>query len=142
MDQYLDLVVKNCGKPRVITFVVMHGATAPVDVKVRNAATGADELLRIGGPATDPEVRMAAWRAFALALHAHMRELGLQDAMHWGYAWDTEGDPELKPLLRAIVPEVPWCYGAHSRGGGSGGRMYGASLAYYKSVVEIYGLAP
>ena len=142
LDRYLDRIVKHCGRPRVVSFVVMHGAPSAVEVKVFDAASGKEQRLLLGGPGHDPQVRQAAWRALATALHDHMKQRGLEDAMHWGYAWDTEGDPQLKPLLRACVPDVPWTYGAHSRGGGSGGRMYGSSLAYYKSVVEIYGLAP
>jgi hypothetical protein len=142
LDRYLELIVKHCGRPRVVSFVVMHGAPAAVEVKVLDAVSAKQQRLRLGGPGHDPQVRQTSWRAFATALYDHMKQLGLEDAMHWGYAWDTEGDPELKPLLRACVPDVPWTYGAHSRGGGSGGRMYGSSLAYYKSVVEIYGLAP
>jgi len=142
LDRYLDLIGKHCGPPRVVSFVVMHGAPAPVVVNVLDAASGKAQRLLVGGPGHDPAVRRKAWRAFAVALYDHMKARGQADAMHWGYAWDTEGDPKLKELLRAAVPDVMWTYGAHSRGGGSGGRMYGSSLAYYKSVVEIYGLAP
>ena len=142
LDRYLDLIVKHCGRPRVVSFVVMHGAPAPVTVNVLDAASGKTQPLLVGGAGHNPAVRTKAWRAFAVALYDHMTARGQADAMHWGYAWDTEGDPKLKELLRSAVPEVMWTYGAHSRGGGSGGRMYGSSLAYYRSVVEIYGLAP
>ena len=33
LDHYLDLIVKNCGKPLFISFVVMHGFSAPAEVK-------------------------------------------------------------------------------------------------------------
>ncbi len=142
LDRYLDLIGKHCGRPRVVSFVVMHGAPGPQEVDVLDEATGKTQRLRLGGPNTDPLVREQTWRVFAQALYEHMKARGLGEAMHWGYAWDTEGDPPLKPLLRAAVPEVYWTYGSHSPGGGSGGRMALSSLDYYKSVVEIYGFRP
>ena len=33
--------------------------------------------------------------------------------MYWGYGWDQDGDPGLKPMLRQLVPEVFWICGAH-----------------------------
>jgi hypothetical protein len=142
LDRYLDLIVRRCGPPRVISFVVMHGAPATVEVDVLDKSSGEKERLSLGGKQFDPAVRETVWRLFGGALYDHMKTRGLEQAMHWGYAWDTEGDPLLKPLLRTCAPNVYWTYGSHSAHGGSGGRMYGSSLEYYKSVVEIYGLTP
>jgi len=143
LDRYLDRIVRHCGKPRVVSFVVMHGAPAAVDVSVLDAATGRPGRLRLGGRDFDPSGRERSWRAFARALREHMVARGLGEAMHWGYAWDTEGDPLLKPLLKSAAPDVYWTFGAHSRvARGSGGSMHAASLAYYRSIVLIYGLKP
>ncbi|HUT33622.1 MAG TPA: glycoside hydrolase domain-containing protein [Planctomycetota bacterium] len=139
LDRYLDAIVKRCGPPRVVSFVVMHGAPGPVEVKLLDEATGKEERLNLGPENAD---RQGAWRVFANALYNHMKARGLDHAMYWGYGWDTEGDPKLKPLLRAAVPQVFWTYGSHSPHGGSGGMMEKCSLAYYTARVEIYGLEP
>lgn len=143
MDRYLDLAINHCGRPRVVSFVVMHGAPGTVEVKVHDKKTGKDEAVSLGGAKYDPVIRQRYWSAFAKSLYAHMKSRGLQDTMHWGYAWDTEGDPKIKELLRASVPDVFWTFGAHSRGAaGSGGRMSRESVKFYKSISLIYGLVP
>ena len=142
LDRYLDMIVKHCGTPRVVSFVVMHGAPGPVEVAVLDRKTGRTETLRLG-PGDDAQIRRENLRALAEALHAHMRARSLGEAMHWGYAWDTEGDPKIKELLRGCVPDVYWTFGAHSRGAaGSGGRMARESLRYYRSTSNIYGPEP
>jgi len=139
LDRYLDAIVRHCGAPRVVSFVVMHGAPGPVEVKLADEATGKEERLNLGPENPD---RQGVWRVFASALYNHMKARGLDRAMYWGYGWDTEGDPRLKPLLRGAVPQVFWTYGSHSPHGGSGGAMEKASLPYYTARVEIYGLEP
>jgi hypothetical protein len=110
MDHYLDLIVKTCGTPRFISFVVMHGFQAPVEVKILDEATGKEEHLKLG-----PEVagREKFWQPFASSVYSHMAAKGLDQAMIWGYGWDGDGDPKLKPLLRQFVPEVFWICGSH-----------------------------
>ena len=110
LDRYLDLVVKNCGKPRVIAFVVMHGFQGGVEVKVWNEASGKEGRMNLG-----PEVpgRERYWQPFATSLYRHMAAKGLDRAMFWGYGWDQDGDPKLKPLLRQFTPEVFWICGSH-----------------------------
>ena len=110
LDRYLDLVVKTCGKPLCISFVVMNGFQGPVEVGVRDEASGKQERLDLG-----PNVpgREKYWQPFAKSLHGHMASKGLAQAMFWGYGWDQDGDPGLKDLLRRFVPDVFWNCGSH-----------------------------
>ena len=110
LDRYLDLIVKHCGKPLVVSFVVMHGFPGVVEVKVLDEATGNAQRLDLG-----PKVpgRETLWEPFAKSLYSHMVAKGLGEAMYWGFPWDGDGDPALKPLLRKAVPEVFWICGSH-----------------------------
>ena len=110
LDRYLDLIVKTCGTPRIVTFVVMHGFSAGVEVKVRDEASGKEERMNLG---PDAPGREKHWQPFASSLYRHMAARQLNQAMHWGYGWDQDGDPKLKPLLRQFVPEVFWICGSH-----------------------------
>jgi hypothetical protein len=110
LDRYLEAIVKHCGTPRFITFVVMHGFPAPVEVKIMDEASGKEGRLSLGPGAAGRE---RSWRPFARSLYSHMQAKGLGQAMYWGYGWDQDGDPALKPLLRQFVPEVFWICGAH-----------------------------
>jgi hypothetical protein len=141
LDRYLDIVTRHCGRPKVVSFVVMHGTPkSPIEVLVYDAATGKPSRVCLGGPGADPAVRQNYWTAFANALYRHMSARGLGSAMHWGYAWDTEGDPKLKGLLAGVLPDVRWTSGSHNtkRGGsGGGGRL---DTSYYRSTSEIYSM--
>ena len=110
LDRYLDLIVRNCGTPHVVTFVVMHGFKAPVEVRVLDEASGKAQRLSLGPNVPDREKH---WQPFARSLYGHMAAKGLDRAMYWGYPWDMDGDPALKPLLRRAVPEVFWICGSH-----------------------------
>ncbi|HLX64044.1 MAG TPA: glycoside hydrolase domain-containing protein [Planctomycetota bacterium] len=110
LDRYLDLIVKNCGTPRVISFVVMHGFQGAMEVKVLDEATGKEERLNLGPAVKDRE---KYWQPFATSLYSHMTAKGLNQAMYWGYPWDSDGDPALKPMLRKFAPEVFWTCGSH-----------------------------
>ncbi len=110
LDRYLDLIVKHCGKPLVVNFVVMHGFQAPAEVKVLDEASGKAERLNLGHNVPDREKH---WQPFARSLYSHMAARGLDKAMYWGFPWDMDGDPGLKPLLRRAVPEVFWICGSH-----------------------------
>jgi hypothetical protein len=110
LDRYLGLVVKNCGTPRVLNFVVMHGFAGAMEVKVLNEATGREERVNVG---PDAAGREKYWQPFASSLYSHMAAKGLDQAMFWGYGWDQDGDLKLKPLLRQFAPEVFWICGSH-----------------------------
>lgn len=110
LDRYLDLIVKNCGTPRIISFVVMHGFQAGMEVKVLDEASGKQERLKVGPDVPDRE---KYWQPFARSLYSHMVARGLDQAMYWGYGWDQDGDAKLKPLLRQFTPEVFWISGSH-----------------------------
>jgi hypothetical protein len=110
LDRYVDLIVKNCGTPRVVTFVVMHGFGPDAEVKVLDEASGKEDRVRVGPSAPDRE---KYWQPFARTLYGHMTAKGLNQAMYWGYGWDGDGDAALKPLLRRCVPEVFWICGSH-----------------------------
>ena len=110
LDRYLDLIVKHCGTPHAISFVVMHGFPAGMEVKVTDEASGREERVKLG-----PEVpgREKYWQPFAASLYGHMAARELEQAMFWGYGWDQDGDPKLKPMLRLFAPEVFWICGSH-----------------------------
>jgi hypothetical protein len=131
LDRYLDLIVKNCGTPSFISFVVMHGFAAPPEVKILDEASGKEERLKLG---PDVPGREKYWQPFALALYGHMAAKGLAQAMYWGYGWDQDGDPKLKPLLRQFVPEVFWNCGSHDAHVALTGSLPDPSLtAFYKT---------
>jgi hypothetical protein len=96
LDRYLDLVIKHCGTPTVLSFVVMHGFQAPMEVKVLDQASGKEERVNVGPDVPDRE---KYWRPFARALYSHMAAKGLEQAMYWGYGWDQDGDPKLNPHI-------------------------------------------
>jgi len=114
VDRYLDMVRKHWGTPRVICFVVMHGNPAnPPEVMVRDEATGKREAMKVAGPTLTEAQRRAIWGAFATATYNHMKARGEERALFWGYAWDSEGDPNLKYLLDEFTPDVYWAMGGH-----------------------------
>ena len=131
LDRYLKMVVKHWGRPRVISFVIMHGVGGKkIRVDVHNEASGKVEELALNS--TSPEFR-SAWKAFATALYGHMQELGLVDSMFWGLTWDAEGDPNLVQLMCQVLPGVPWSAATHGHG------PSGKSIYKYRSF--IYWLA-
>ncbi|MGA2065768.1 MAG: glycoside hydrolase domain-containing protein [Thermoguttaceae bacterium] len=134
LDRYLDLIVKNCGTPLFISFVVMHGFTAPVEVKILDEASGKEERLSLG---PDVPGRERYWQPFARSLHSHMAAKGLDQAMYWGYGWDQDGDPKLKPMLRRFVPEVFWNCGTHDAHVSLSGSLPDPSFApFYKTTFQ------
>ena len=128
LDRYLDLIVKNCGMPRVIAFVVMHGFQTGVEVKVLDEASGKDERLSLG---PDVPGREKYWQPFACSLYSHMAARGLDQAMFWGYPWDMDGDPKLKPMLRQFAPEVFWICGSHDANVAVSGGLPDLSSPFY-----------
>ncbi len=136
LDRYLDLAVKHLGVPRVISFVVMHGGDDygggnMSKIEFLDEATGKNEVLEAGSQNGDP----AHWKAFATSLYQHMKARGQERSMHWGFGWDSNGDPGLIPLLAKYTPEVKWTRGAHGLGDGSANdtfiaasRIYGVQL--------------
>ena len=134
LDHYLDLIVKNCGKPLCISFVVMHGFAAPPEVMVLEEASGKQDRLKLG---PDVPGREKYWRPFACSLHSHMVAKGLDRAMYWGYGWDQDGDPKLKPMLRQFVPEVFWNCGSHDAHVSLSGNLPDPSFAaFYKMTFQ------
>jgi hypothetical protein len=134
LDRYLDLIVEHCGTPLCISFVVMHGCPSPVEVKVRDEASGKEERLKLG---SDVPGREKYWQPFACSLYRHLKAKGLDHAMYWGYGWDQEGDPELKPMLRQFVPEVFWSCGSHDAHVSLSGNLPDPSFApFYKTTFQ------
>ena len=111
LDQYLSMAVKHLGKPRVINFVIMHGTGGfEADVQVKDERSGKEETLKLGSAQT---YYAETWKAFAVALRMHMRDLDLEKSMFWGYMWDSTADAELLSVLRSVCPDVWWTKGAH-----------------------------
>ena len=128
LDRYLDLIVKNCGTPLFVSFVVMNGFQGPVEVKVLDEASGKAERLNLGPGVPDRE---KYWQPFARSLYRHMVAKGLDQAMFWGYPWDMDGDPDLKPILRRFAPEVFWNCGSHDAHVSVSGGMPDLSSPFY-----------
>jgi len=128
MDCYLDLIVKNCGTPLFVSFVVMNGFQGAVEVKVLDEASGKEERLNLGPNAPGRE---KYWQPFACSLYSHMAAKGLDQTMYWGYPWDMDGDPKLKPMLRQFVPEVFWICGSHDANVAVSGGMPDLSSPFY-----------
>jgi hypothetical protein len=93
-----------------VSFVIMHGFPSDVEVKIQDEATGKTEVLKLG---PDSAGRENYWQPFAKDLYSHMAGRGLDQAMVWGYGWDQDGDPKLKPILRQATPQVFWMCGSH-----------------------------
>ena len=131
LDRYLDLIVRHCGRPKVISFLVMHGNPAnPPEVTVCDEKTGRPEPMKMGYRDLPYETYRARWAAFATALNAHMKRKGLKQAMYWGYAWDTEGLPDLRVMLTEFVPDVYWAAGGHA---------LRVDRQYYRATAQIFG---
>lgn len=114
LDRYLDLAMRYWGKPRVINFVVMHGAEGNTSqVFIVDEKTKKKELVTLSGKAATPQLRRDLWGTFARSLFAHMKARGLDKSMYWGYAWDKEADPSLKSLMKGFAPSVRWTRGSH-----------------------------
>ncbi len=115
MDRYLDLIARHCGKPRAVTFLVLHGNPANTpQVGLIDEGTGKTALQNVSWPAAPYRHCRAMWSAFATSLLGHMKARGWADVMYWGYAWDTEGSPDLRLLLKELVPSVYWSAGGHA----------------------------
>jgi len=111
LDKYLALARKHLGKPKIINFVVMHGAGGyEAGVQVTDEKTGKVETLKMG-PAR--EWYAETWKAFAVDLRMHMRSLDLEENMWWGYMWDGTADSELLGVMKSVAPDVWWTKGAH-----------------------------
>lgn len=117
LDRYLDLAAKHCGLPRVVNFVVMQGmkstANPPAQpfVKVFDERSGEIQPLALNGIPRDEKERL--WAAFATSLFAHMKALGQEKAMFWGYPLEQEDDPDLKLILERAAPGVFWAANPH-----------------------------
>ena len=137
LDRYIGLATKYWGRPRVIVFVVMHGTggKSPVTVDVFDERSGKTETISLRSD--QPHYR-TAWRAFGVSLHQHMRELGLADSMHWGLAWDSEGDPELPVLMSQSTPSVAWASATHGHGAGVRHYYKARSFIYKLAQLQVY----
>jgi hypothetical protein len=92
----------------------MHGVpSASNAVKMIDEATGQTEVVELG-PAQDA-TRRPLWRAFAVALRAHMKSLNLEDTLVWGQGLDDVPDKALIPVLAEAAPDVPWACAGHYR---------------------------
>lgn len=131
LDRYIALARKHLGKPRVVCFVIMHGATAKFTaVKVKDEATGKTEVVKMGDDAG--VARIPKWRAFGRAVHARMKELGLGESHFWGHAFDDTVDPGLVALMTEVTPGVGWAAGSHARK--PDGTFRAVALAYGMSL--------
>lgn len=129
LDRYLDMALRYCGTPSVINFAVMHGADGNVsEVLIRDETSGKAEKVQMHGPDASQKHRYVYWGAFAKSLYAHMKARGLEKSMYWGMAWDLEGDPGLKALMKTFVPSVKWTRGSHRE----------KTDDYYQAVSTIY----
>lgn len=105
LDRYLDVAIKGIGSPKAIIFGVMQGHFGGLSIQTADRSGSIDM--------TDEQ-----WKAFAVALHAHMRKRGLSDAMYWGLPWDlmSGNKPAQLQRLKEAVPEVKWARASHAYG--------------------------
>jgi len=113
LDRYLDLALKQWGKPRCVAFVVDYSEPQPVGVRVTDEATGKDESVEIGKEAPE-EQRRRIWRLLASGVHAHMKSRGLEECLRWGLHGDGVNDPSLVKLLKEFTPGVTWVRYSHN----------------------------
>jgi hypothetical protein len=142
LDRYLDLAIQQCGNPKVVNFVVMHGmpprAQGNVDVTPEvmcfDERTGQTKPLALGGSGLSATEKLARWGAFAQAAFAHMKSRGLTEAMWWGYPLEGEADPELKDMLARATPQVFWMAGPHEM---MANGTFAKQEQYYHLVADI-----
>ena len=118
LDRYLDVAIKHLGVPRVLCFCVMHGADRfgpgskmNPTVPVLDQAAGKTEVLDLGSNVPGSREN---WKAFVMALHAHLKARDLDRSLYWGFGWDGSADPQLIPLLAEFLPGVKWAKSCHS----------------------------
>jgi hypothetical protein len=139
LDRYLELVMKHCGRPRVINVVLMQGfksqTTPPVPgrIKFLDEATGKTAMLDMDCTANAPD-SVAAWQAFARSLQAHMKQKGLDKALFWGHPLESEADPRLKEVLAEATPNVFWIAGPHEM---MANGTYAKKEEFYKLIETI-----
>jgi hypothetical protein len=117
LDRYIDLAAEHGVLPRCLCFLVSHsgGSAEKPRIKVRDEATGKDELVYVGRTLPEAE-RRRLWRKLAGGIYLHMKERGLHRKMYWGLTWDYVSDESLPILLREFVPGVKWVRYCHRRG--------------------------
>jgi hypothetical protein len=119
LDRYLDVATRYLGKPRVINFVVMHGAAGGLtpprfpEVTVLDQKTGrtlAVNASLIGALRAENE---KAWITFAQSLRDHLKAKGLDESMCFGLPLDGEEEPPLRELLTRVLPTTNWACAPH-----------------------------
>ncbi|MFB3892769.1 MAG: glycoside hydrolase domain-containing protein [Phycisphaerae bacterium] len=116
LDKYLDLAVKALGRVRMINFVVMQGMNAGLKPPPQPEVNILDEATGKTSPMAMASDKRKQWQDFARSLHAHMQQLKLDGAMHWGFPADGETDHELVVALNEAVPSVRWTAAPHQAG--------------------------
>ena len=137
LDRYIGLATKHWGRPSVIVFVVMHGTGGknPVTVDVLDEATGKTATISLRND--QPHYR-SAWNQFGVSLYSHMVRLGLARSMHWGLAWDSEGDSELPVLMSQATPGVYWASATHGHGAGVRHYYRAKSFIYKLGQLQVH----
>ena len=137
LDRHLALQTKYCGDPKVINMVVMQGMRStlqppvPGRISYLDESTGKTALMDMD--CKQPEA-VAAWKAFAPALVAHLKGKGVDKALYWGHPLEHEADPELKNVLAAATPEIFWIAGPHEM---MSNGTYGKNQKFYKVFESI-----
>lgn len=140
LDQYLELAQKYIGKPKVVSFTIMHWmrASAPVAVTIHDEKNAKDETLALGWK-ENPFDRIPLWKHFAVSLVEHMKKKGLEDSIYWGHGGDHESDPGLIVMLTELFPDIYWTAAPHCYNGGAGGGGHDRNI--FRCVSEIYAKA-
>lgn len=121
LERYLDLLIREMGRPRAVVCVVAVGPThhrglAAPTVTMIDEATG--ERTDLVLPAYDAPEAEQLWRPYVAALTAVMERKGLMDAMTWGIFYDDGGTEVQKAttLLARLAPAVGWMRSSHQGG--------------------------
>ncbi len=128
LDRYLQIVLEEVGRPRVIAFTSTIGMRGDARIAYRDAGAERHSIIDLGAGGS-PERREQYWGAYAVALQQFMHERGLADVMHWGTPGDNVADPELISLLDRFAPGVPWARASHDS----------MPDNYFRAVSVVYG---
>jgi hypothetical protein len=125
IERYLDVALKNMGRPRVVCFYVWDTFSgggywssggdsskwAGNPVSLLDPATG--KVTEFESPRYGTAEAQAFWKPIAGELLDRMKKRGLDDAVMLGIGWDIRPGKEVVEMWKPLLPEVPWVIQTH-----------------------------
>ncbi|MCG3179145.1 MAG: hypothetical protein BIFFINMI_01476 [Phycisphaerae bacterium] len=118
-EQYLKLVKKHLGSPRVVALHVWHPGTWKVrdpdeenTVTLLDAATGKREHLQV--PVFGTEASKAFFKPVLEGCRQRLAKEGMDKSMALGILCDATAPPEVFKEFEEIAPGAGWTRGCHS----------------------------